>query len=33
MEKCDEGALMQILQKFGTLQHVDCQGVFWNGSF
>ena len=30
-KKSDESALMQILQEFGTLEHVDCQGVFQNG--
>ena len=28
MEKYDESALMNILQEFGTLSHVDCQRVF-----
>ena len=25
MDKYDESALSQVLQEFGTLQHVDCQ--------
>ena len=33
MKKYDESALMEILQEFGTLSHVDCQRVFWNGVF
>ena len=33
IRKSDESALMQILQEFETLYHVDCQRVFWNGVF
>ena len=33
IRKSDESALIQILQEFGTLYHVDCQRVFWNGVF
>ena len=33
MKKYDKGALMDILQVFGTLSHVDCQSVFRNGAF
>ena len=33
MRKYDESALIHILQEFGTLEHVDCQRVFWNGVF
>ena len=32
-EKHDKGALMEILQVFAMLWHVDCQSVFWNGAF
>ena len=32
-KKYDESALMQILQVFETLSHVDCQRVFWNSFF
>ena len=28
MKKYDESALMQILQEFGALSHVDCERVF-----
>ena len=30
-KKYDESALMQILQEFKTLEHVNNQRVFWNG--
>ena len=33
MKKCDEISLMQIFHRFGTLQHVDCEGVFLNSVF
>ena len=33
MKKYDESALIQILQMFGTLEHVDSQRVFWNVVF
>ena len=33
MEKYEKSALMLLLQKFGTLYHVDCQRVFWDGVF
>ena len=32
-EKHEKSALMEIWQVFGTLSHVDCQRVFWNGAF
>ena len=33
MKKHDKSALMEILQVFGPLSHVDCQSVFQNLSF
>ena len=33
MKKYEESVLMQILQEFGTLWHVDSQRVFWHGVF
>ena len=33
MKKHDKTALREISQVFGTLSHVDCQSVFWNGDF
>ena len=33
LKKYDECALMQILQEFGALSHVDCERVFGNGVF
>ena len=33
MKKDDKSALMDILQVFDTLSHVDCQSVFPNGTF
>ena len=32
-EKYDKSPLMLISQVFGTLYHVDCRRVFWNGAF
>ena len=31
-EKHDQNGLMEILQAFGTLSHVDFQSLFWNGA-
>ena len=33
MEKHYKNALIEILQVFGTLSHVDFQSVFLNGAF
>ena len=33
MERYDKSALIQISQVFGTLEHVNCQKVYWNGAF
>ena len=33
MKKHDKSAPMDISQVFGTLSHVDCQSVLWNGAF
>ena len=32
-EKHEKSTLIEISQAFGTLSHVDCQSVFWNGTF
>ena len=33
MKAHDKNAVMEILQVFGTLSHVDSQSVFWNDAF
>ena len=32
-DKHDKSALTEISQVFGTLPHVHCQSLFWNGAF
>ena len=32
VKKHDKRALLEISQVFGTLSHVDCQSLFWNGA-
>ena len=33
IKKHGKYALMQISQTFETLEHVDCQSMFWNNAF
>ena len=32
MKKYGKSALMKILLEFGTVEHVDCQRMLWDGA-